>query len=172
MKNFTDLISIVLATATLAVVLTYALGAKSILQSPYAEPGHDLFMSLKGRIAGQDPDMHETEGPASEAQNYGIIGNNVLGGPASLSAGGLAAVVVYTVIPLAVAAFAISWKQWSFIVGGLLTASGIILMILPLQNMNLVFPGPIIGVIVGLVIFGLGMTIGIRKARTVTIPSK
>jgi len=33
----------------------------------------------------------------------------------------------------------------------------------------IVFPGPILGVIFGLVIFGLGMAKGIRTARTVTV---
>ena len=40
-------------------------------------------------------------------------------------------------------------------------------MILPLANMNFVFPGPIIGVVVGLAVFGLGMTKGIKTSRTV-----
>ena len=66
---------------------------------------------------------------------HGIIGNNVLGGQASLAAG------------------------------------GIILMILPLANMNFVFPGPIIRVVVGLVIFGLGVAKGIRIARAVMVSS-
>lgn len=45
-------------------------------------------------------------------------------------------------------------------------------LILPLENMNFVFPGPIIGVVVGLVIFGLGVTKGIRTARAVTAAPK
>lgn len=124
-------------------------------------------MSLKEGIAG--PEMHGTDSQMSGSSNFGIIGNNVLGGPASLSAGGLAAVVVYSVIPLSAAAFVVSWKQRSFVVAGLLSASGIILMILPLSNMNFVFPGPVIGVVVGLVIFGLGVTKGIRTAGAVTV---
>ena len=70
-------------------------------------------------------------------------------------------------IALAAAAFVVSWKQSSFVVAGLLAASGIVLMILPLSNMNFVFPGPIIGVVVGLAVFGLGMTKGIKTSRTV-----
>ena len=55
---------------------------------------------------------------------------------------------------------------------GLLAASGIVLIILPLSNMNFVFPGPIIGVVVGLAIFGLGVTKGIKTSRTVKLAPK
>ncbi len=51
----------------------------------------------------------------------------------------------------------------------MLTASGIILMILPLANMNFVIPGPIIGFVVGLGIVGIGVAKGIRMARAVTV---
>jgi hypothetical protein len=103
---------------------------------------------------------------------FGIIGNNILGSPTGLSAGGLAAVVVYSVIPLAAAAFVVSRSQRSFVVAGLLAASGIILMIHPLTNMNFVFPGPIIGVVVGLAILGLGATKGIKTSRAVMAAPK
>lgn len=93
----------------------------------------------------------------------------MLGSPAGLAAGGLAVVVVMGAITFAVAAFVISWKQRSFAIAGLLTASGIILMILSLANMNFVFPGPIIGFAVGLAIFGLGVAKGIVTARAVTV---
>jgi hypothetical protein len=101
----------------------------------------------------------------------GLIGNNLLGSPATLPAGGLAVNVAAGAITFAIAAFVISWKQRSYFVTGLLTASGIILMILPLANMNFVIPGPIIGVIAGLVILGLGVAKGIRTARAVTVPT-
>jgi hypothetical protein len=42
-------------------------------------------------------------------------------------------------------------------------------MILPLANMNFMIPGPIIGVIVGLMILGLGVAKGIRTAKPVTV---
>ncbi|MGI0016177.1 MAG: hypothetical protein ACREBU_22385, partial [Nitrososphaera sp.] len=182
--NLKHVSSIVVAAATLAVVLTYVLGAQALLQSPYAEPGHEMFMSmympLVQGIAGhasQSQQMHG--GSASQSQMYaglqtqnqfGIIGNNILGSPAGLAAGGLAAgglaaVVVMGVVVLAVVAFIISWKQRSFVVAGLLAASGIILIIPPLANMNFMFPGPIIGVIVGLGILGLGVAKSIRMAR-------
>jgi hypothetical protein len=57
-------------------------------------------------------------------------------------------------------------------VAGLLAASGVILMILPLANINFVIPGPIIGVAVGLAIFGLGMVKGIRTARTAVVAAR
>jgi hypothetical protein len=197
MKNLKYISSVGLAAATLAVVLTYALGAQAILQSPYAEPGHNLFMSmfpfLQGpghnpflsliqAITGQSSQSQMHGGPASQSQQmdaspqaqnqFGIIGNNILGSPSGLAAAGFAAVVVYSSNALAVAAFVVSWKQRSLVVAGLLVASGIILMILPLANMNFLFPGPIIGVVIGLAIFGLGVTKGIRTARVITVAPK
>jgi hypothetical protein len=181
MRNFSYTLSIGLGAATLAVVLTYVLGAQALLQTPQAEEGHNLFMSmfkpLIQAITGGHRSMAQIHGgsPASEEEsmmqgmNQGLIGNNILGNPATLPAGGLAVIVVTSAIALAAAAFVVSWKQRSFLVAGLLAASGIILMILPLANMNFVIPGPIIGVIVGLVILGLGVAKGIRTARAVTV---
>ena len=177
MTNLRHVLSIGLAAATLAVVLTYVLGAQALLQTPYAEPGHELFMSLytpliQG-ITGGHSSMSQTHGgPASDSQmqgSMGLIGNNMLGSPAGMAASGLAAVVVMGAIALTAAAFVVSWKQRSFVVAGLLAASGVILMILPLANMNFVFPGPIIGVVVGLGILGLGVAKGIRTAKTAVI---
>jgi hypothetical protein len=75
-------------------------------------------------------------------------------------------------IPLAVAALVVSWNQRSFLVAGLLAASGIIGMIPGLIATGylsvIVFPGPIYGVIYGLGIFGLGAAKGIRTTRTAT----
>jgi hypothetical protein len=177
MTNLRYVLSVGLAAATLAVVLTYVLGAQAILQTPYAEPAHNLFMSmyvlLIQAITGGHSSMSQMHGvPASDSQmqgTMGLIGNNMLGSPAGMAAAGLAAAVIISVIPLAAAAFVISWKQRSFMVAVLLAASGIILMILPLANMNFVIPGPIIGVIVGLVILGLGVAKSIRTARAATV---
>jgi hypothetical protein len=189
------IISIGLGAATLAVVLTYVLGAPALLQTPQAEEGHNLFMSLFmpliQAITGGHSSMAQMHGggaPASESTmegmsesqvqemrrqgTMGLIGNNILGSPATLPAGGLAVNVVAGAITFAIAAFVISWNQRSYVVAGLLTASGIILMILPLANMNFVIPGPIIGVIVGLVILGLGVAKGVRTVRTVTVASR
>jgi hypothetical protein len=173
-------LSIALGAATLAIVLTYVLGAQALLQTPQAEGGHNLFMSIFAPliqgITGGHRSMAQMHGggPASEestmqGMNQGLIGNNVLGSPATLPAGGLAVNIVAGAITFAIAAFVISWKQRSYLVAGLLAASGIILMILPLANLNFGIPGPIIGVIVGLMILGLGLAKAIRTARALTI---
>ena len=186
--NLRQILSVVLAAVTLAVVLTYVVGAQVLLQTPQAEEGHNLFMSifapLRQAIAGAHSSMSQMHGgPASsekstmqemsesqmQGMNHGLIGNNILGSPATLPAGGLAVIVVTSAIVLAAAAFVVSWKQRSFLVAGLLAASGIILMILPLANMNFLIPGPIIGVIVGVVILGLGVAKGIGTAKAVTV---
>jgi hypothetical protein len=212
MRGVRHVLSIGLAAVTLAVVLTYVLGAEAILKTPQAEEGHMLFMSMYtplmqaitggqfgqtgsqmhgGPASEESQQMHEPpagksqmhDAPAGESQqmqgmsesqmqggmNQGLIGNNILGSPAGLAAGGLAAVVIMGAITFAVAAFVVSWKQRSFLLAGLLTASGIILMILPLANLNFMIPGPIIGVVVGLGILGLGVAKGITAARAVTV---
>jgi hypothetical protein len=99
----------------------------------------------------------------------GLIGNNILGSPKTLPAAGFAVNVVAGAITFATAAFVVSWKHSSYLVAGLLAASGIILIILPLANMNFVIPGPIIGVTVGLAILGLGVAKGIRTTRPVAV---
>jgi hypothetical protein len=121
-------------------------------------------------------------GPPTQGQSvlqsptHGLIGNNILGSPATLPAGGLAVIVVASAIALSAAAFVVSWKQRSFLVAALLAASGIILMILPLAALAntavIVFPGPILGVIFGLVIFGLGVAKGITTARTAVVAAR
>ena len=184
------IISVGLAAATLAVVLTYVLGAPALLQTAQAEEGHKLFMSLimpviqtitgghssMAQLHGGAPASESTMEGMSESQmqemrqgTMGLIGNNILGSPATLPAGGLAVNIVAGAITFAIAAFVISWKQRSYLVAGLLAASGIILMILPLANLNFGIPGPIIGVIVGLMILGLGLAKAIRTARALTI---
>jgi hypothetical protein len=191
-RNLRFVLSVGLAAATLAVVLTYVLGAQALLQTSLAEEGHNLFMSifkpLMQAIAGGHRSMAQIHGggPVSEEgqkstmqemsqmqgggeMNHGLIGNNILGSPATLPAGGFAVIVVTSAITLAVAAFVVSWNHRSFLVAGLLAASGIILMVLPLANMNFVIPGPIIGVIAGLVILGLGVVKAVRTATAVTV---
>jgi hypothetical protein len=65
----------------------------------------------------------------------------------------------------------VSWKQGSFLVAGLLAAGGTTFAIsglIALANINFAvieFPGPILGVILGLPILGLGIAKGIRTAR-------
>jgi hypothetical protein len=78
-------------------------------------------------------------------------------------------------ILLAFAVFTVSWKQRSFTVAWLLAVSGIVYMIpglIALVVLNFpafIFPGPIVSVIFGLVMFGLGMAKGIRTALTPTV---
>ena len=99
---------------------------------------------------------------------------NLAGGIAVL---GLAAGTALSVtsIALSAVAFAVSWKQRSYLVAGLLAATGVIYMIpalVALASINfavIVFPGPILGVIFGLVIFGLGVAKGIRTTRMATL---
>jgi hypothetical protein len=85
---------------------------------------------------------------------------------------GLVPVLGIGAIPLAVAALVVSWNQRSYLVAGLLAASGIIGMIPGLIATGylavIVFPGPIYGVIYGLGLFGLGTAKGIRTTRAVT----
>jgi hypothetical protein len=72
-------------------------------------------------------------------------------------------------IATATAAFVVSWKQRSFLVSGLLIAGGIIFMIPALIATGylsvILLPGPILGVISGLGILGLGIAKGIRSAK-------
>jgi hypothetical protein len=195
MKNFRHILSVVLTAAILAVVLTYVIGAPALLQTAQAEEGHNLFMSiftpLIQAITGGHSSMAQMHGSArgsdsqqmqqgmSESQmqemrqgTMGLIGNNILGSPKTLPAGGLAVNVVASAIALSTAAFVVSWKQRSFVVAGLLAAGGVILMILPLANINFMIPGPIIGVVIGLSILGLGIAKGIRTARTAVVAAR
>lgn len=103
---------------------------------------------------------------------------NLAGGIAVL---GLAAgtALNITALVLGAAAFAVSWKQRSFLVAGLLAAAGAIYMIpglVALASINfavIVFPGPILGVIFGLAILGLGAAKGaISAKRTHTVPAR
>jgi hypothetical protein len=64
-------------------------------------------------------------------------------------------------IALATAAFVVSWKQNSWVVTGLLIAAGVTGIIAGVRNTDfftvIVFPGPILGIIIGLWICGLGV---------------
>lgn len=125
---------------------------------------------MHGGVPASDSQMQEmSESQMQGGMNSGILGKNMLGSPDGMAAAGFAAVVLMVVIPLAAAAFIVSWRQRSFLVAGLLATSGVILMIPPLANMNFAIPGPIIGVVVGLGIVGLGVIKGIRTARAVMV---
>jgi hypothetical protein len=72
-------------------------------------------------------------------------------------------------VVLATAAFAVSWKQRSFLVAGLLAASGTVglaygLIVTEFFSI-IVFPGPIIGVLIGVEIIGLGVAKWIGTAQ-------
>jgi hypothetical protein len=102
---------------------------------------------------------------------------NAVGNVALVTKVGPTPVFSLAAMALSTAAFVVSWKQGSYLVGGLLAASGIIFMVPALNAMGyslevIVFPGPILGVIFGLVIFGLGVAKSIRTARAVTVASR
>jgi hypothetical protein len=96
---------------------------------------------------------------------------NAIGGVMMVAAG-LAPVFGISAVVTATAAFIVSCKQRSFPLAGLLVASGIIFIIPAVIATGyfavIVFPGPIIGVFLGLGIFGLGVAKGIRTARAAT----
>jgi hypothetical protein len=62
-------------------------------------------------------------------------------------------------------------EAWSFLVAGLLAAGGITFVIsglVALARINFAvieFPGPILGIILGLPVFGLGISKGVMTAR-------
>jgi hypothetical protein len=87
------------------------------------------------------------------AATIALVLTLVVGGPAVMQGAGVAMAFVISAIALAVAAFIVSRNQRSFLVAGLLAASGAILMIPGLIATGylsvIVFPGPILGVILG-----------------------
>lgn len=82
-------------------------------------------------------------------------------------------VVPIMAVALATAAFVVSWKHKSFLVAGLLAASGIIFMVASVIATEyfavIMVQGPILRVIFGLWILGLGLAKGIRTAKTAVI---
>ena len=116
----------------------------------------------------------------------GMFGNNQMigtSGHASLAAShfaGLSGSHVSGLIALALsgAAFAISWNQRSFLVTGLLVATGILytlhLALFLGDHSVIAFPGPVVGILVGHVIMALGVVkgIGSARARIVQTPNK
>jgi hypothetical protein len=132
--------------------------------------GHSSMSQMHG---GPAPDSQMEGMSESQMQRtMGLIVNDMLGMPAGPAAAGFGVVVVMGSIILATVAFVISWKQRSFVVAGLLTASGIVIVILPLANMNFMIPGPIIGVAFGLGILGLGAAMAVRAARTTVVAAR
>jgi hypothetical protein len=113
-------------------------------------------------------------GVALAAAALALVLPNLAGGIAVLGLG-LGTALNISSLVLGAAAFAVSWKQRSYLVAGLLAAAGAIYMIpglVALASINfavIVFPGPILGVIFGLAVLGLGAAKGIRTARAVTV---
>lgn len=71
-------------------------------------------------------------------------------------------------IVMAAAAFALSRKQKSFLVAGLLIATGLVSLtygLIATDFSSVEFRGPIFGIILGLPILGLGAAKGIEAAR-------
>ncbi|MGI0019595.1 MAG: hypothetical protein ACREAY_03905 [Nitrososphaera sp.] len=72
-------------------------------------------------------------------------------------------------IVMAMVAFIVSWKQRSFLVAGLLAASGVTGLAYGLIVTEffavIVFPGPVLGFIIGLGLLGLGGAKSIEAAR-------
>lgn len=112
---------------------------------------------------------------ALAAATLAFVLANVIGGMAVLVAG-LAPVFGIGSVVLAATAFVVSWKRRSFLIAGLLGTSGVIFMMPAVTALGdfsvIVFPGPILGVIFGMAIFGLGAAKGIGTARTVAVASK
>src|SRR5919197_4244961 len=111
------------------------------------------------------------------AATLAVVLINAVGNVALVTKVGPTPVFSLAAMALSTAAFVVSWKLRSYLVAGLLAASGIIFMVPALNAMGYslevsVFPGPILGVIFGLVIFGLGVAKGIRTVRAVTVASR
>jgi hypothetical protein len=109
------------------------------------------------------------------AATLALVLINAVGNVALVTKVGPTPVFSLAAMALSTAAFVVSWKQRSYLVAGLLAASGIIFMVPALNAMGyslevIVFPGPILGIIFGLVIFGLGVAKAIRTTRAVTVP--
>ena len=101
---------------------------------------------------------------------------NSLGNVALIFKTGPTPVLSIVAMVLSAAAFVISWNQRSYLISGLLAISGIIFMVPALSAMgysfnSIVFPGPIIGVIFGLIMFGFGIAMAMKTARAVKIAS-
>ena len=103
---------------------------------------------------------------------FALVLTNTLASVQILVAG-LGAVFGISAIALSVAAFVLPLKKRSYVVAGLLAAGGIIYMIPAVTALGdfsvIVVPGPILGVLFGLLIFGLGVAKGVRTARAETV---
>jgi hypothetical protein len=71
------------------------------------------------------------------------------------------------VVVMATAALALSWERGSFLVAGLLAASGLVGLVATEFLAAATFPGPVFGVIIGLPTLGLGVALAVKTARAV-----
>jgi hypothetical protein len=73
------------------------------------------------------------------------------------------------VVVMAAAAFVLSGKQGSFLVAGLLAASGVVGLAYGLITTEFLaavtFPGPVFGIIIGLPVLALGVAKSVETAR-------
>ncbi|HEV8387673.1 MAG TPA: hypothetical protein VGQ03_08625 [Nitrososphaera sp.] len=100
---------------------------------------------------------------------------NAIGNVAVLFKLGPTPVLSIAGMALAAATFAVSWNIKSLLIPSLLALSGIIFMIPGLAAMGfsfdaIVFPGPILGVVFGLVIFALAITKILRAILIIPPP--
>ena len=76
-----------------------------------------------------------------------------------------------TGILLSIGAFAISWGQKSVLISGLLLVTGILITLGGIAGTGyfavIVFPGPIIGVFLGLAVIGMGIVKSIRTGMEI-----
>jgi|Tabmets5t2r1_1033131.scaffolds.fasta_scaffold02229_8 hypothetical protein len=90
---------------------------------------------------------------------------NMIGGLALLQTVALATAFVIGAVVLAAAAFVISLRRGSIVVGAMLSVTGIMIMIPAMATTGyfsaMVFPGPIIGVFFGLGVIGMGVAKGV-----------
>ena len=104
------------------------------------------------------------------AATLGVCIVNAIGNIAIILKAGPTPVLSLAAMALAGASFAVTLYQRSLVVAGLLAASGVVFTIPALSAMGysfatIVFPGPILGVIFGLVILGLGMAMVVRARK-------
>jgi hypothetical protein len=73
------------------------------------------------------------------------------------------------VVVMATAAFVLSWERGSFLVAGLLAASGAVGLVYGLMATEFfaaaTFPGPVFGIIIGLPLLVLGVAHGVKTAQ-------
>jgi hypothetical protein len=115
-------------------------------------------------------------GLALAGTSLALLLANAIGGAAVLVAG-LAPVLGITAMVLATAAFVVSYRQKSYAISGMLVAAGAALFVPALVATGylafVAIPGPILGVLFGLYVMGLGAAKGVMSAkRTQTVPAR